>query len=153
MQILGVDKIHLDRIQGQLTSALGDDSGKKFRVLQQAIDQLVRDKSLSRDLAPPVGPQTDELKPQDIERLVGSPSQPCCVTSVNKEENFADSMCILQAVQAKTVTTYHPDSRLDAMQHGSWQAKDAYQLASEGPKQRTPVFSQGDLAKTMIHGG
>lgn len=76
-----------------------------------------------------------------------------CVTSVNEEENFADSMYILQAVQAKTVTTYHPDSRLDAMQHGNWQAKDSYDLASEGPKQRTPVFSQGDLAKTMVHGG
>ena len=44
-QILGVDKMHLDRIQSQLTSALGEDSGKKYRVLQQAIEQLVRDKS------------------------------------------------------------------------------------------------------------
>jgi len=70
VQILGVDSTHLNRIKVNLTSALGDDSGKKFRVLQQAIEQLVQDKSLGRDLGPTVEQHDDGFKPEDIERLV-----------------------------------------------------------------------------------
>jgi hypothetical protein len=95
LQVLGVEKMHLDRIQSQLTSALGDDSGKKFRVLQQAIEQLVRDKTLGRDPAPAAPRGDDELKPADIERL---------------------------AAKAKTVTTYVPDPRMHSLQQGDWKS-------------------------------
>ena len=95
LQILGVEKMHLDRIQSQLTSALGDDSGKKFRVLQQAIEQLVRDKTLGRAPVPVAAEDAEELKPQDMERL---------------------------AARAKTVTTYVPDPRMHSLQQGDWQA-------------------------------
>jgi len=70
LQILGVEKMHLDRIKAQLQSALGDDSGKKFRILQQAVEQLVRDKSLGRELATAADEGEDDAKPHDIERLV-----------------------------------------------------------------------------------
>jgi hypothetical protein len=76
VQILGVDKMHLNRIKAQLTTALGDDSGKQFRVLQKAIEQLVKDKSLGVDLNPLVEEHDDSYKPEDLERLVRTPAMP-----------------------------------------------------------------------------
>jgi hypothetical protein len=66
--------MHLNRIQAQLTTALGDDSGKQFRVLQKAIEQIVRDKSLGVDLKPVVEVRDDGFKPEDLERLVRAPT-------------------------------------------------------------------------------
>ena len=75
-QILGVDEMHLNRIKAQLTTALGDDSGKQFRVLQKAIEQIVKDKSLGVDLNPLVEEHDDSYKPEDLERLVRTPATP-----------------------------------------------------------------------------
>jgi hypothetical protein len=76
VQILGVDEMHLNRIKAQLTTALGDDSGKQFRVLQKAIEQIVKGKSLSVDLNPLVEEHDDSYKPEDLERLVRTPAMP-----------------------------------------------------------------------------
>ena len=70
LQILGMEDMHLQRIQSQLTSALGDDSGRKLRVLQQAIEQLAREKSLDRDHSTSVQDGVKNIKPEDLERLV-----------------------------------------------------------------------------------
>ena len=76
VQILGVDAMHLNRIKVQLTTALGDDSGKQFRVLQKAIEQIVKDKSLGLNINPHVEEHDDSYKPEDLERLVRTSAMP-----------------------------------------------------------------------------
>ena len=124
-QILGMDKTHVGRIRSQLASALGDDSGRQSRVLEAAIEQLVRDKTLHRDPAPlDIDAEHGAgLGPQNVERT---------------------------ASRAKTVLSYVPDARMDTLQRGGV-AADA-DLKHAGPNQRTPAVFQGDLAPVMMDG-
>mmetsp|Transcript_11541 Transcript_11541/g.39808 ORF Transcript_11541/g.39808 Transcript_11541/m.39808 type:complete len:792 (-) Transcript_11541:1315-3690(-) len=45
LQILGMDKQHLARLQAQLTEALGNDDDKQLRVLERAIQMIVKDQN------------------------------------------------------------------------------------------------------------
>ena len=59
-----MDSHHLEKLQVQLSAALGDDTGKKLRILQQAIQRIIQDKTYP---PLPASPEQEARAPADEE--------------------------------------------------------------------------------------